>query len=220
MRSILYLLAFTLTSCGIAQDEEELTYLALGDSYTIGESVDEEERWPEILADYLSTNGAPTASPNIIARTGWRTDDLMRAMDQQLDGDTYDLVSVLIGVNNQFQGKSIEQYETDLKSLFEDAASLCVNGKDGVFVLSIPDYGVTPFGSSDADRIGAEIDEWNAVCEKVCDEFGIPFYNITEISRRGLTDPELVARDGLHPSGNMYYIWVEMIGPLVLDLID
>lgn len=133
-------------------------------------------------------------------------------MKTQLNGQQqYDLVSVLIGVNNQFQKQSIEVYEKDLRTIFDQAISLCKKGKAGVFAVSIPDYGATPFGASRAKEIGAAIDQWNAVFERVTKEYGLAWYDITPISREGATDKTLVAVDGLHPSGKMYGRWVEVI---------
>ena len=144
----------------------------------------------------------------IIARTGWTTGDLLEAMDRQLDGEQYDLVSVLIGVNNQYQGKSITEYEKQLREILSRAISHSRPGKDGVFAVSIPDYGATPFGEGNREEIAAEIQVFNEVFRSVATEFGVDFYNITPISKRAATEPGLVAEDGLHPSGRMYELWV------------
>ncbi len=200
--------AVILLSC--AGKNKTLTYLALGDSYTIGESVKESERWPVQLANRLTEEGLSVASPKIIATTGWRTDDLMEGI--QLDGTTekYDLVSLLIGVNNQYQGKSIKAYEEELPAVFDKAISMCKHGKKGVFAVTIPDYGSTPFGKTNAQRIGLEIDRWNAVFMKVAKQKGIPCYDINPISKKGATDvSSLVAKDGLHPNGKQYGLWVD-----------
>ena len=187
------------------------TYLALGDSYTIGESVAENERWPVQLVKRLNDAGVEYSQPKIIARTGWRTDDLLSAMDSELGSEQYDLVSLLIGVNNQFQGRSLVQYKKDLLMLCERSIAQCKTGVDGVFAVSIPDYGATPFGQGQAETIGTAIDEWNAVFKKVCGDFDIPFYNITDISRQAPANEALIASDGLHPSGKMYKLWVDRI---------
>lgn len=187
----------------------KVTYLALGDSYTIGESVEPDMRWPELLADSLRTRGYNIEEPEIIATTGWTTGDLLNAMDRQLGNETYDLVSVSIGVNNQYQGKSITAYEEDLHKIFSRAIDLSGQGREGVFAVSIPDYGVTPFGASNAEEIGREIDEFNNVFRRVAEEYEVDFYNITPISKRAENEPELIAEDGLHPSGRMYGLWVQ-----------
>lgn len=194
---------------GTSSPSPEVSYLALGDSYTIGESVEPDMRWPELLVDSLRARGYNMKEPEIIATTGWTTGDLLNAMNRQLNNETYDLVSVLIGVNNQYQGKSLTAYEEDLHTIFSRALELSRQGAQGVFAVSIPDYGVTPFGASNAEVIGREIDEFNAVFERVAEEYGVDFYNITPISRRAENEPELIAGDGLHPSGRMYRLWVE-----------
>lgn len=198
----------------------EISYLALGDSYTIGESVSEEDRWPVQLVQKLRMGGYELAYPKIIAQTGWTTGDLLEAMQQQLGEEKYDLVSISIGVNNQYQGRSIEEYEEDLNEIFRRAIQRSVRGANGVFVVSIPDYGATPFGADNAEEIGREIAQFNAVLKRVSGEYGIPFYNITPISQLGKDRPELVAEDGLHPSGKMYKLWVDEIYEEVLELLS
>lgn len=185
-----------------------VSYLALGDSYTIGESVSPSMRWPVLLVDSLRKRGYEIQDPRIIATTGWTTGDLLAAMDSQLGQEKYELVSVLIGVNNQYQGKSIDAYEADLHRIFTQAIEISEKGKEGVFAVSIPDYGVTPFGAQNSEEIGREIDEFNAVFREVAEEYELDFYDITPISRRAENEPELIAEDGLHPSGRMYALWV------------
>ena len=189
--------------------EESLTYLALGDSYTIGESVAEEARWPLQLADSLREKGVEIEKPKIIAKTGWTTGDLLAGMDAQLqENKQYDLVSILIGVNNQYQGRSIEEYEQELEVIFNRAIARSKTGNSGVFAVSIPDYGATPFGASKAEEIAKEIEEFNAVFKKIAEANNVAFYNITPVSKRAKNEPALVAEDGLHPSGKMYSLWV------------
>lgn len=190
-------------------EEDPLRYLALGDSYTIGESVDPDERWPVQLAERLRSEGLEIQDPRIIATTGWTTQDLLRAMDAQLNNEKFDLVSVSIGVNNQYQGKSIAEYREDLYEIFKRAITHSEKGVDGVFAVSIPDYGVTPFGAENAEEIGRELEEFNKVFREVATEFNIDFYNITPISKRAASEPELTAEDNLHPSGEMYRLWVD-----------
>ena len=215
-----FLILGLLTSCNSSSEKnesvevepvsEEISYLVLGDSYTIGESVEETGRWPVQLAEVLRKRGYEIRDPRIIAKTGWTTGDLLQAMNDQLEkNEKFDLVSVLIGVNNQYQGKSIEAYEEDLNTLFTRAIDLSKTGKENVFVVSIPDYGATPFGAENAEEIGKEIAEFNAVLERVAREYDLDFYNITPISKAATEEPDLVANDGLHPSGEMYRLWVE-----------
>lgn len=187
------------------------TYLALGDSYTIGESVPETERWPVQLAKALTEKGIPVASPKIIAVTGWRTDNLKNGIDIAQIKEKYDLVSLLIGVNNQYQGKPADAYAVEYETLLKTAVQLAGGEKANVFVVSIPDYGYTPFGAPNQPKISKELDEFNAINKRITETYGITYINITDISRRGLEDPELVADDTLHPSGKQYTLWVERI---------
>jgi lysophospholipase L1-like esterase len=181
-------------------------FLALGDSYTIGESVSEDERWPNQLADKLKIE-----RPRIIATTGWRTDDLKGAINSANLHDDYDLVSLLIGVNNQYQGKSSAQYEIEFEDLLKKAIQLAKGKSKNVFVVSIPDYGFTPFGKDKQEMISLQLDEFNEINKRIAEKYKIKYFNITEISRKGLEDPALIATDGLHPSGKMYAQWVEVI---------
>jgi len=192
-------------------EENPLRYLALGDSYTIGESVEPGRRWPVQLVEKLRAHGVEIEDPRIIATTGWTTQNLLEAMDAQLNNEKYELVSVLIGVNNQYQGKSITAYREDLNRIFQQAIAHSVNGTEGVFAVSIPDYGVTPFGAENAEEIGHEIDKFNEVFKEVAASFEVDFYDITPISRQAVDQPELIADDNLHPSGEMYRLWVEKI---------
>lgn len=203
-----------------SKETTSISYLALGDSYTIGESVPSNQRWPILLSKTLRSEAHDIQTPTIIAKTGWRTDHLLKAMKSQLNPTTkYDLISILIGVNNQFQGASIETYEKDLRSLFDQAIKLSKKGKEGIFVLSIPDYGATPYGAPRAEKIGQAIDKWNAVYKKVSLEYQLPWYDITPISRKATENKSLIATDGLHPSGKMYQLWVAEITTKVVELI-
>lgn len=201
------------------ESTQPLTYLALGDSYTIGESVAPALRWPVQLVDSLRERGVEINVPKIIAKTGWTTQDLLLAMEQQLKEEKYDLVSILIGVNNQYQGKSIEDYKNDLDEIFTEAIAHSKTGKDGVFAVSIPDYGATPFGAERSEEIAAEIEEFNAVFKAKAEVYGVPFYNITPISKRAAQEEDLVANDDLHPSGRMYSLWVEEFIDEVIERI-
>ncbi|MBZ9729788.1 SGNH/GDSL hydrolase family protein [Salegentibacter sp. JZCK2] len=219
----LLLFAFSLIGCSSSNSITRTTetdnpsgmdysYLALGDSYTIGESVAESERWPVQMVARLNEDGYKVAPPKIIAETGWTTGNLLSAMRAELNYTRkFDLVSILIGVNNQYQGKSINDYEKELREIFKLALNHSKLREKGVFALSIPDYGATPFGEEDAETIGEEIDEFNAVFRQVATEFEVDFYNITPISREAARDEALIAEDGLHPSALMYRYWVDEI---------
>lgn len=199
-------------------DSPNYSYLALGDSYTIGESVVETQRWPVQLVDQLRGRGYKMAAPKIIAKTGWTTQDLLRGMENELNIQRdFDLVSILIGVNNQYQGKRITEYEEDLRTIFRKAVNHSKTMEAGVFAVSIPDYGYTPFGLANQEEISAEIDRFNEVFKRVAEEFNVPFYNITPISRDAKNNLDLVASDGLHPSGLMYQYWVDQIVNQVAD---
>jgi lysophospholipase L1-like esterase len=189
---------------------EPVHFLALGDSYTIGQSVSTSERWPNQLVSELSSQGFNVAELRIIAQTGWRTDNLQSAISQLLPLTGYNLVSLLIGVNNQFQGGSIQTYTQQFDDLLQQAIWLAGNDPRHVFVLSIPDYAYTPFGGGNS-AISAAIDEFNSVNRFITETYNVRYIDITPISRKGLEDPSLVAIDGLHPSGKMYGLWVQEI---------
>lgn len=190
---------------------EPVRYLALGDSYTIGESVPSDQNFPAQLVAAMKKNGTSVSSCKIIARTGWTTSNLKAAIAASGLQDTFNLVSLLIGVNNQYQGKSIAQYRTEFTELAERAIQFAGGKKEHVFVVSIPDYGYTPFGKNNQAGISQQIDQFNAVNKQLSDSLGLTYCNITPISRRGLSEPDLVAGDGLHPSAKMYKEWVELI---------
>jgi lysophospholipase L1-like esterase len=191
-------------------------YLALGDSYTIGESVAESERWPMQLSERLRAEGRAIENPRIIAVTGWRTDQLKKAMGEAQLSNEYGLVSLLIGVNNQYQKKSVESYGPEFEDLLRAAVTLAGGQKKNVFVVSIPDYGYTPFGKPNQAEISKAVDQFNAVNKAIAGQMGITYVNITDLTREGLSNPEYVAGDGLHPSGKMYARWVDRILPALI----
>jgi lysophospholipase L1-like esterase len=204
-------LAFPLSLKAQVQTQEKVKFLALGDSYTIGQSVDISARWPVQLIDSLRAKGIMCDDPRIIATTGWRTDNLKSAIQNANLPDTYNLVSLLIGVNNYFQGRTVESYMSEFSDLLDEAIQLAGGDKSHVFVVSIPDYGYTPFGMNNQPAITAGINTFNAANKSISEEIGVTYINITEISRQGLAQPALVASDRLHPSGKMYTEWVRMI---------
>lgn len=202
------------------QQKAKVSYLALGDSYTIGESVEQSERWPVQLVHKLRSSGVAIKDPEIVAKTGWTTDELIDAIDQAELKPSYDLVTLLIGVNNQYRGYPIDQQKKEFEILLKKAIEFAGNDTSRVFVVSIPDYGVTPFAEGkDREQIGKEIDVYNTVNFEICKKYGVAYFDITPISRKAATNDALTAGDGLHPSGEMYAQWVEVIHPLVEETL-
>ena len=202
-------------SLGSCQNDDNasqsFSYLALGDSYTIGQSVEETERWPVQLASALNEQGIVVRKPRIIARTGWQVSQLKAGIEASTDLGKYNLVSLLIGVNNQFWGQPVEAFAPEFEEMLQIAIELANGDAQQVFVLSIPDYGKTPFGSSREEEIEREIDEYNAVCQATSARYGVSYFNITPISREAESNADLIASDNLHPSGLMYKRWVDLI---------
>ncbi|NND31510.1 MAG: SGNH/GDSL hydrolase family protein [Saprospiraceae bacterium] len=201
------------------EDQKEFKYLALGDSYTIGESVDPAKTFPELLANELRSQGVNVKRPQIVATTGWTTMDLYEGILAAPAGEfEYDMVSLLIGVNDQYQGKPFDTYEENFGKLLETAIRLAGGEKDRVFIVSIPDYAYTPFGQKkDVSRITREINAYNETNRRIAGENQVLYFDITEISRKGLSDPSLVATDELHPSGKMYQEWVDLMAETICD---
>ncbi|MHC1676961.1 SGNH/GDSL hydrolase family protein [Stenotrophomonas maltophilia] len=196
-----------------------LSYLALGDSYTIGEAVAVEGRWPHQLAAAMRAQGFALADPQTIATTGWTTDELDAGIDEAAPQGPFDFVSLLIGVNNQYRGRPLDEYRTQFQALLQRAIGFAGGRTDRVLVLSFPDWGVTPFGAGSGrhrGRIGIETDEFNAAAERVCRGLGVDFVDITDISRAHAHDPAMIAEDGLHPSARMYALWSERALPVAL----
>lgn len=200
--------------------EVSLRFLALGDSYTIGESVREDERWPVQLVAGLRAQEINIEDAQIIAQTGWTTDELAAAIAEANPQGPYDIVSLLIGVNNQYRGRSQAEYRNQFIDLLNQAIAFADGDPAKVFVISIPDWGVTPFAArQDSEAIGAEIDAFNAINRAEAEKAGVVYIDITPISRRAPDEPELIAADGLHPSGKMYVEWVALIEPVLLEII-
>jgi lysophospholipase L1-like esterase len=197
-----------------------IRYLALGDSYTIGESVAEHERWPNQLAGLLRTNDIST-EVTLIARTGWTTDELWQGIQAREINPPYDLVSLLIGVNNQYRGLDIDEYREEFIFLLNKAIEYAGGDAKRVIVLSIPDWGVTPFAKSrDSKEIATEINLFNSVNREESEKAGVYYVNITPSSREAVTDSALIAVDGLHPSGKMYAEWAGLAYPEVLKILE
>lgn len=192
-----------------------LTLLALGDSYTIGEAVEEQMRWPNQLKSILQHRGINLSFIQIIATTGWTTDELNKAIDDHSPKGPFDYVSLLIGVNNQYRGYSLDTYKLEFESLLKRAIDYADNDVKHVIVLSIPDWGVTPFAEGrDRAEIAKQIDDFNAANKDISLRYGVHYIDITPGSRLASSDSTLVATDGLHPSGKMYAAWAEQVAPL------
>ena len=193
--------------------EGKVKMLALGDSYTIGQSVEIDGRWPHQFIAQVRALGFDADDPDYIATTGWTSRRLIQGMNSMIDKEKdYNLVSILIGVNNQYQGIDITSYEPDLRNIIDRALEIVNQDRSRLFILSIPDYAYTPFGGG-SELISVEIDEYNHIKKRVAAEYQLAFVDITPISRRGLSDPALVASDGLHPSEVQYGQWVKEIVP-------
>ncbi|MCZ4223800.1 SGNH/GDSL hydrolase family protein [Pedobacter rhodius] len=198
------------------------TYLALGDSYTIGQSVTQAESFPYQLQALMKKNGRNVEDPKIIAVTGWTTDELQNAITQAKITQKFDFVTLLIGVNNQYRGYPIETYKKEFSELLQTAIGFSGGRKARVFVISIPDWGVTPFAknySKSPQVIASEIDAYNTAAEQITTAAGVSFTNITPNSRVAANDVSLIASDGLHPSGKMYADWVNALGPKIMDVV-
>lgn len=196
-----------------------LSFLALGDSYTIGEGVDEADRWPVQLTRQLRSPGVPIADPRIIARTGWTAGELLAAIDESGVIGGHDLVTLLAGVNDQYRGYGVDRFRTSWLALLRRAVGLAKLPRQ-LIVLSIPDWGVTPFAAGrDRAAITREIDEFNHLCRATASEANASFVDVTAASRQAADDPALLAPDGLHPSATMYSMWVEQLIPITRGLL-
>ena len=193
-----------------------MRYLALGDSYTIGEGVGDGERWPEQLVALLRARGVAVDLPEIVARTGWTTVELMAGIDRAAPAGRFDLVSLLIGVNDQYRGMDAGEYRASFRALLDRAVGFADGEAQRLIVLSVPDWGVTPFAQGrDRVRIAAEIDRFNAVNRHETTARGARYVDVTQASRAAPpagAGPRL-APDGLHPSGEMYAIWARLVLP-------
>lgn len=234
MKTILSLLLLAVALTGCAKKSEfnntlipggvninpSAKYLALGDSYTIGQSIPLDMSFPYQLARLLGQ--APANNPAIIATTGWTTNNLINAIDQSgVLSKKYDIVTLLIGVNDQYQGISTTTYSTNFTKLLNTAIGLANNKVNRVFVLSIPDYSVTPYAAyANRDKIATEIDQFNAINKQIALSAGVNYLDITDISRKAMDQPDLVAGDGLHPSAKMYNLWVQRLEPMVRSALS
>jgi lysophospholipase L1-like esterase len=194
---------------------DTLTFLALGDSYTIGEAIPTEESWPWQLVHLLRRQGATIADPTILATTGWTSGQLLSRLDRvTFLRAEYDLVSLLIGVNNQYRGGDPERFRRELVTLLNRAVALAGNDPQRVLVLSIPDYSITPFAATrDPAAIAANLVQFNEIVRHEAGTAGTRYINITPLSLQAAGRPDLLATDGLHPSGAMYALWADAVLP-------
>jgi len=202
-------------------NNKQIRYLALGDSYTIGENVKPRQSIPYQLSSKLRKNGYNMKDPVIIAKTGWTTGNLLSGIESYSPKLKFDVETLLIGVNNQFQGRSIEQYRSEFKIILNKAIKFADNSNKNVIVFSIPDWGVTPFADRlDRKMVSQEIDKFNEVNQQESKKAGVHYIDVTGISRKAAIDPTLLAADGLHPSGKMYKKWVDIAYPIVIKMLS
>jgi lysophospholipase L1-like esterase len=192
------------------------TYLALGDSYTIGELVAMHDNFPHQTAAILNNEKIPTTEPVIVATTGWTTDELAAAISERNITGTYSFVSLLIGVNNQYRGRSIDNYRIEFEQLLKQSIAFAGGKVHRVFVLSIPDWGATPFAEGkDRAQIAKAIDDYNATCREITLAHGCHYLEITESTRHNASVAGFLAEDGLHPSGKEYAVWAQRLAAAV-----
>ncbi|WKZ69482.1 MAG: SGNH/GDSL hydrolase family protein [Melioribacteraceae bacterium] len=222
----IFLFVTIMLSCIFQQSEtagdETINYLALGDSYTIGESVLESDRFPVQLTNELNKLTYNVGPPLIIAKTGWTTDELSAALDEKETIGKFDFVTLLIGVNNQYRGRDAEEFRKEFIQLLNRAAGYTHSIKN-VIIVSIPDWGVTPFAvdkGRDSQKVGEEIDIYNSIKKQEAEDAGAHYVYITDISKEAKDDESLLAHDKLHPSGKMYSLWVERILPIAKQILD
>jgi lysophospholipase L1-like esterase len=215
------LLILILLLIPLQPERTTLSYLALGDSYTVGESVAAEDRYPAQVMRALCNEGYSCGEqPDIIATTGWTTGDLLRAMATNRPAEGYQAVSLLIGVNNQYQGRSQAEYRTEFTELLKQAIALAGDKPAHVLVLSVPDYSVTPFAQyRDTANIARQIDSFNLINSRISADFHVNYLDVTAESRKAAVDRSLIASDGLHFSGKEYGIWTNLMMPMIRTMI-
>lgn len=200
----------------------KLNFLALGDSYTIGEGVTDENRWSVQLAGLMRNDSVDIGNPDIIAKTGWTTAELQTAIAGRNNKKRYDLVSLMIGVNNQYRGQSVETYRTEFRALLETATQYAKGKATHVVVLSIPDWGRSPFAKTkdkEPAKVGREIDAFNAVAQDECQKMGVVYVDVTPLTRAAAGDDSQFADDGLHYTGKQMKLWAEQVLPVVKVLL-
>ncbi len=195
------------------------SYLALGDSYTIGEQVLLADSFPYQTVQLLRQNNLSFFAPEIVAKTGWTTDELQSEIDAKVFLEKYDFVSLLIGVNNQYRGRDLVEYKIQFEQLLRKVISLSCNNLKNVFVLSIPDWSTMPFAKDrDKEKIAKEIDAFNETCKNITQKLGCTFIDITLSQRNDSTVPEMVVEDGLHPSALEYCKWAKTLAAAIAEI--
>ena len=198
-----------------------MRYLALGDSYTIGESVDQAFTFPfQLVAKLKNEAGIEIVKTKVIAKTGWTTADLIKGIRSAKPKAEYDLVTLLIGVNNQYRGYDVEIYKNELQSLINQSIGFAKGKASNVVVVSIPDYGCTPFGKEMAEKIDTELKQYNLISKELAFKNGLHWVDIYEASKKACSNPELIAADNLHPSESMYALWVNDIFPVAIAILN
>jgi lysophospholipase L1-like esterase len=222
--SSLYLNCMEKDSTEKTMEEKTYTYLALGDSYTIGEGVDEKDRYPNQTVELLKSKEIAIQKPTIIAKTGWTTDELAKGIENaDIEGKKYDLVTLLIGVNNQYRGRPVDNYEKEFMELLKQAIQFAKGNSNHVVVISIPDWGVTPFAinrGSDQTKVASEIDAYNKAKAAICKELNVHYIDITEEYREIGALPDMVVSDNLHPSGLVYEKWAKKLEQMILEQME
>lgn len=203
------------------QTKATYSYLALGDSYTIGESVPSQDNFPNQTIQLLNSGGFDFKQAEIVAKTGWTTDELQNKINTYTFSPPYNIVTLLIGVNNQYRGRTVDNYKPEFESLLKQAIHFAEGKADHVIVLSIPDWGVTPFAAGrDKEQIAKEIDEYNAANKSISEQYSVHYIDITPWTREAANDLSLVASDGLHPSATEYKRWSEKLAEKIKAIIQ
>ncbi len=202
----------------IMATQQPLTYLALGDSYTVGEQVKVFENFPYLTTDLLRRKQMQVMAPDIVAVTGWTTDELAAGIQQRALLHQYDFVTLLIGVNNQYRGRSVAEYKKEYEDLLQQAIRFANGNSKRVFVLSIPDWGVTPYAKErDQVQIATEIDAYNTAKQAITEAHGAHYLDITASTRANAATESFMAADGLHPSANEYKIWADALARQIFE---
>lgn len=217
MKKYFLIVLSLLISTTAYMQNKPLRYLAIGDSYTIGESVLPSKNFPNQTTALLKKAGMAIEEPTIIAKTGWTTDELQEQLNRTRLAVPFDFVTLLIGVNNQYRGRSSEEYAKQFEELLQQAVGYAGGKANHVIVLSIPDWGVTPFAEGrDRKQIAAAIDLFNSINERISKRYKVHYINITPFTREAGTDKTLVAKDGLHPSAKDYARWAEKVKEVMM----
>lgn len=217
MRAFLLMILSLFVSTKAFMQTKPTSYLAIGDSYTIGESVPVSENFPNQTAGLLKKAGIKITEPTIIAKTGWTTDELQEQLSRTRLAVPFDFVTLLIGVNNQYRGRSGDEYAKQFEELLQQAIGYAGGKTNHVIVLSIPDWGVTTFAEGrDRNQIAKEIDLYNSINERISKQYKVHYINITPFTREAATDKTLIAKDGLHPSAKDYTRWAEKVKEVIM----